>query len=248
MAARGARLSLIARGTDRLEAVAAELTRAGADVRVAAVDVCDRAALVSVIDGFVAEAGPCDVLLTSAGQSRPGRFLELDLEVYRRLMEVDYFGTLHAVRAVAGPMAARRRGSIVAISSAAGLFGIYGYTAYAPAKFAVRGLMEALRFEFAPLGVHVGCVFPGDVDTPQLTEDLKFQPAETTAISATVKVTSPDVVARAIVRGIERERFAIYSDRTTAALAGLAPAVAPALRAYFDRVLRQAANGPNSRT
>ncbi len=240
LAERGARVSLIARSRERLDAAAATLTTDGHEVRVASADVTDAGALGSAIDGLVDEAGPCDVLVTSAGQARPGHFLELGDDVFRQMMEVDYFGTLHAVRAVAPAMVERGSGSIVAISSAAGLFGTFGYTAYAPAKFAVRGLMEALRFELAPHGVHVGCVFPGDVDTPQLAEENEHKPVETAAISGAVKVQQPEAVARAVVEGIERRRFAIYSDPTTRVLAGIGPLAAPALRRYFDRVVRRA--------
>lgn len=132
-----------------------------------AVDVADRAALTRAITELEAEQGqPCDILITSAGLARPGHFLELSDEVFRQMMEVDYFGTLYALRAVAPGMVERGYGSVVAVSSAAGLLGIFGYSAYAPAKFAVRGLMESLRAELVPRGVHVGVVFPPDVDTP----------------------------------------------------------------------------------
>lgn len=73
------------------------------------------------------------------GPARPGHFLELSDEVFRSMIEVDYFGTLYAIRAVAPGMVSRGRGSIVAISSSTALLGFFGYSAYAPAKFAVRG-------------------------------------------------------------------------------------------------------------
>jgi 3-dehydrosphinganine reductase len=178
--------------------------------------------------------------VTSAGQARPGHFLDLDDEVFRRMMEVDYFGTLYPIRAVAPAMVERGGGSIVAISSAAGLLGIYGYTAYGPAKFAVRGLMQALRDELRPHGVHVGCVFPPDVDTPQLAEENRWKPAETAAIGGAIKPLTAERVARATVRAIERERFAIYPDTATALLAGFGPIAAPLLRRLVDRKVRKA--------
>jgi 3-dehydrosphinganine reductase len=238
LAERGAEVSLLARDAERLGAAAAQLRTGGAVVRTAAVDVSDGAAVTHALAGLVGAAGPCDVLVTSAGQARPGHFGDLDDEVYRRMIEVDYFGTLHAVRSVAPAMVGRGRGSIVAISSAAALLGIYGYTAYAPAKFAVRGLMEALRDEMQPHGVHVACVYPPDVDTPQLADENRFKPAETAAISGTIKALSADRVAAAIVRAIERERFAVYPDVATALLAGFAPLAAPVLRRIFDRRIR----------
>lgn len=240
LAGRGMAVSLLARRAEVLEAAAEELRSKGAAVRTASVDVADQAAVVAAVRGLEQEAGPCDVLVTSAGQARPGRFLELEDEVFRQMMEVDYFGTLHAIRAVAPGMAERRTGSIVAVSSAAGLAGIYGYTAYGAAKFAVRGLMEALRAELAPYGVHVACVFPPDVDTPQLAEENQFKPAETFAISGTVKPIPPERVAEAILRAIDRRRFAVHVTAEVATLAGVVPLAAPVFRRWMDRRVRRA--------
>ncbi|GGO89414.1 SDR family oxidoreductase [Wenjunlia tyrosinilytica] len=235
LARRGTRLSLVARGSERLESAAAELAEMGAEVAVAPADVSDRAALTAALDRLVTEQGPCDILVASAGLARPGHFLDLPDEVFRQMMEVDYFGTLYALRAVLPGMAERRRGSVVAVSSAAGLLGIFGYSAYGPAKFAVRGLMESVRAELAPLGVHAGVVFPPDVDTPQLAEENRWKPAETFAVSGTVKPLTPQKVAEAIVSGIASRRFLICPDPATRALARWGSVLAPVLNRRFDR-------------
>ncbi|WP_158226763.1 SDR family oxidoreductase [Amycolatopsis vastitatis] len=240
LAAHGASVSLVARDASRLRKAAVSLKSRGASVRTAAADVSSQAEVEEAFASLVSEAGPCDVLVTSAGQARPGEFLELDDEVFRRMVEVDYFGTLHAVRTVAPSMVRRHSGSIVAISSAAALLGIYGYTAYAPAKFAVRGLMETLRDELTPAGVHVACVYPPDVDTPQLAEENRWKPRETAAISGTIRPMAPETVASAIVRAVKRERFAVYPDRSVALLAALGPLAAPVLRRMVDRRIRRA--------
>jgi len=238
LAARGATVSLLARRLDVLEAAAVELRARGAVVHTAAADVSDQVALTQAIRDLEQQAGPVDVLVTSAGQARPGYFLELEDEVFRRMMEVDYFGTLYSIRAVVPGMVERGRGSIVAVSSGAGLLGVFGYTAYGPAKFAVRGLMEALRSELKPHGVHVACVYPPDVETPQLEDENRYKPAETTAISGTVKPMRPDAVARSIIEAIEKKRFAVYPDRGMALLGGLGPLFAPAVRRVVDRKVR----------
>lgn len=235
---RGASVSLVARGPERLEASADELRSlapSGVTVRTAAADVADQEALEAALAGLVAEGGPCDVLVTSAGVARPGHFLELADEVFREMVEVDYFGTLYAVRAVAPSMVARGRGHIVTVSSAAGLIGIYGYTAYSPAKFAVRGLAESLRAELGPDGVHVACCCPPDVDTPQLADENRFKPAETRAISGTSKPISAVAVAEAILDGIDRRRFLICPDLSSKALGHLASLLWPVLNKDFDR-------------
>lgn len=231
LAARGAKLSLIARGQERLEEAAKGLS---ASARSA--DVADQAALTRAIAELEEEQGqPCDILITSAGLARPGHFLDLSDEVFRQMMEVDYFGTLYALRAVVPGMVERRRGSVVAVSSAAGLIGIFGYSAYGPAKFAVRGLMESVRAELTPHGVHVGVVFPPDVDTPQLAEENQWKPAETRAVGGTIKPLTPEKVAAAIEAGIDRRRFVICPDGGTRALARFGSLLMPLLNREFDR-------------
>ena len=79
-------------------------------------------------------------------------------------MEVDYFGTLHAVRAVVPSMIERRRGHLVLGRRPPALIGVFGYSAYAPAKFAVRGLAETLAAELAPYGIVVACAYPPDTE------------------------------------------------------------------------------------
>ncbi len=240
-ARRGAHLTLIARGAERLAEAETKVTRAGASVaRLVSVDVSDQVAVQEAIALAATAMGPVDVLVASAGIARPGRFVELDDAIFRSMMDVDYFGTLWPIRAVAPSMMARRTGSIVGVSSAAGLVGVFGYTAYGAAKFAVRGLLEALRAEMKPHGVHVGCVYPPDVDTPQLADENRFKPAETKAISGSIKPLDPATVAASIIAGIEHRRFEIVPDVATRALARTASLVPGAYRRWFDHRTRQA--------
>lgn len=247
LAARGAKVSLVARGAERLEAAAKKISAAGtpvpdhirAPVAARAADVADRTALTRAITELEAEqAQPCDILIASAGLARPGHFPELSDEVFRQMIEVDYFGTLHAVRAVAPGMVERGHGSVVAVSSAAGLLGIFGYSAYGPAKFAVRGLMESVRAELTPRGVHVGVVFPPDVDTPQLAEENRWKPEETRVVGGTIRPLTAEKVAAAIVKGIDRRRFTICPDTGTRALARFGSVLTPLLNREFDRRVR----------
>lgn len=239
MVRRSARVSVIALPDADLEDVEHELRASGATYCVTAADVSHERALHDAIGRVVTELGSCDVLVTCAGIAHPGYFEDLDTEIFRRTMEVDYFGTLYALRGVVPSMIERRTGSIVGISSAAGLVGIFGYTPYAPAKFAVRGLLEALRCELAPYGIHVACVCPPDTDTPQLAYENRYKPRETAAISGQIKPKSADFVAGAIVRGLQRRQFLITPDWRTGLLArtvGLAPEI---YHAAFDRSVRK---------
>jgi len=133
--------------------------------------------------------------------------------VFRDQMDVDYFGTLHAIRAVVPSMIERRRGHLVTVSSTAGLIGVYGYSAYAPAKFAVRGLTETLRAELAPHGIVVSCVYPPDTRTPGFDAENALKPPETERISAAIKPRDADHVGGPSSTGIEKDRLVTHGRR-----------------------------------
>nr|ASV47003.1 short-chain dehydrogenase [uncultured bacterium] len=239
LADRGARVSLVARGAERLDQAAHGLAAGGASVAAAAVDVADQAGVDRAIADLVARQGPCDVLLTCAGITQPGYFAELPPEVFRRVMETNYFGTLWPVRAVVPQMIGRGQGSIVGLSSIVGMYGTFGYTAFSPAKFAVRGLLESLRDELAPHGVHVGYVCPPDVDTPHYAYEQPHLPAEYKEFASAMAVLPPERVAGEIVRGIERRKPRMVlgaSNRLAVATFGLVPG---ALHWYVDRSVRK---------
>lgn len=163
-AARGARLSLIARSRGLLEGAQAKLiasSGANADsIRIEAADVAVENDVEAAIRRCEQAFGPCDILVASAGIVEPGRFEELDSASFRQQMDTNFSGTVHAVRAVYDSMKRRRRGRIMMISSGAGLLGIYGYSAYCASKFAVHGFAQALRSEARPHGVSVSVCFP----------------------------------------------------------------------------------------
>jgi len=237
---RGAAVSIVGRDADRLAAAHDGLvaSRPSARGATASADVTDAVGLERAIGALAGELGPVDVLVTSAGEARPGHFTDLPDDVFRAQMEVGYFGTLHATRAVVPSMVARARGHLVFVSSTVALVGIYGYSAYAPAKYAVRGLAETLRPELKPHGIVVACAYPPDTDTPGLARENEQKPEATKRISATIKPRTADAVADAIVRGIERNRIVITADPQTAALFRAGGLVAPVLNAAFDRKAR----------
>jgi 3-dehydrosphinganine reductase len=240
--ARGARVSVVARDEARLDSARTTLGQlAGGPERVASAsaDVSDAPALRAAIGTVTDRLGPVDVLITAAGYSHPGRFVDLDDDVFERQMAVDYFGTLHAVRAVVPSMVARRRGHLLLVSSTVGFLGVYGYSAYAPVKFAVRGLAETLRSELRPHGIVVACAYPPDTETPGYERENELKPEVTARYSAKIKPRTAAAVADAIVRGIERDRLTVTADFQTAALARAAGLLGPYLRASMDRAVRR---------
>src|SRR5581483_7564878 len=115
-------------------------------------------------------------------------------------------------------MRQRRSGHIALVSSGAGIVGIFGYSAYSPAKFALRGLAEVLRSELTRDGIGISIVYPPDTDTPQLAAENLIKPVETKAIAAGAKTWRPEDVARCIMNGVDRRRFVITPGWEMAAL------------------------------
>jgi 3-dehydrosphinganine reductase len=199
----------------------------GARVETLALDVANEADVMREV-GALAKAERIDVLVNNAGVVLPGRFLELELGEFRRMMDVNYFGAVHMCRAVLPSMVERRSGHVLNVSSLAGVIGIYGYTPYAASKFALAGFSQALRAEMWPHGVGVSVCLPPDTDTPQLAFENQYKPAETRAIAGNVKTLSADQVAAAMASGIEKGRFEIYPDlgsRFSALAQGLVPGI-----------------------
>jgi 3-dehydrosphinganine reductase len=183
---RGARVSIIARNPQRLEDAKKVLSRTSeaAQIFTVSADVTQHEAASQAVADAEAKFGPVDVLITSAGVTRPGVFEELPVEEFERQIRVNYLGTAYSVRAVVPGMKKRKSGRIVMVSSQAGQIGIYGYTAYSASKFALRGFAESLRMELAPHNVFVSVNYPPDTATPQ----LEGTPADTCIV---VQCASP---------------------------------------------------------
>jgi 3-dehydrosphinganine reductase len=239
----GARVSVIALGDQAAKTMA---QRTGQRLRVVEADVRHvdqvNAAFATAREGF----GPISSLITCAGIVKPGYFHEFTDDDLRGQLEVNYFGTLWAIRAALpdfmapesmGPDA---RATITCISSAAGLVGVFGYGAYTPSKFAVRGLCEVLRQEYKPYGISVTTVYPPDVDTPMLAAEQPLKPAELRALSDGEKPMSARQVAQALIEGTERGAAGVTPGAMTKALA-VASGTAPRLLArYMDAVIAKA--------
>ncbi len=223
LAAKGARVSLLARRADLLESAATAIGGA----TWAPADVTDPDAVDTALATLTGAQGPVDLLVSSAGASHPAYFEQMGLDDFHRQMDLIYFGTLHPIRAVLPAMLERGSGGLVGIASTAALLGVFGFGAYAPPKYAVRGLMATLHAEFADRGIYAACVFPPDTLTPGLEAENLIKPPETAAVSAGVKPRTAATVAASIVAGIEKGKRIITADPGTAALAkGGAPVAA----------------------
>jgi len=112
------------------------------------------------IESTIETFGTIDILINNAGVSMRSLFEDVDLEVIRRLMDVNFFGAVYCTK-YALPEILRQRGTIVGVSSTAGYRGLPGRSGYSASKFALQGWLESLRTELLKTGVHVMWVSPG---------------------------------------------------------------------------------------
>ena len=114
--------------------------------------------------------GRIDVLVNNAGVFRLTMLASTTLEEYRQVIDINQVGVFLGMKAVASTMSKQRSGSIVNISSIAGLRGTAGSIAYTASKFAVRGMTKVAALELAPVGIRCNSIHPGIIDTPMFQE------------------------------------------------------------------------------
>jgi len=201
IAARGARVALVARRTDRLQEVAEEIRRAGGTALVETCDVGSREAVERSAAHVVDQLGPIEILVNAAGYARHCLFKDQDPSEAEHMMRVNYFGVADWIRAALPSMRATNRGWIVNVSSFAGRLGQPDEASYAATKFAVTGLTESLAMELEPLGIHLMCVYPVLVRT-EMFDDATLERMPRRTRSSFIEVDEfCDTVLRALARG-----------------------------------------------
>ena len=211
--------------------LAAELSAEGIAASGYACDVTRAEQCVDVMAQIVASCGGIDVLVNNAGITHRSAFAATQIEVFRRVMEVNYFGALHCTKAALASLIARR-GLIVVTSSVAGFAPLLGRTGYAASKHALHGLFNSLRTELREVGVGVTIVCPSFTDTNIAGRALDADGSITTHPQSTLgKLARPADVAEGIYRAAtQRRRLAVLSP-----VGKLARVVSTLWPAYYER-------------
>ena len=156
----GAKLSLAARSIDRLESLASELTDDRSRILCIKTDVSVEEDCRRLIEETVRRFGKIDILINNAGISMRAPFLDVNLEVIEKLMNVNFWGTVYCSK-YALPEILKTKGSIAGVISTAGYVAIPGRTGYVTSKYAIRGFLETLRIEHLNDGINILVFAPG---------------------------------------------------------------------------------------
>jgi len=224
----GARVVLAARTIPALEELVEELKKEGHEALVVPTDVTSEADVRRLVERTQATFQRVDIVVCSAGVYIRGPVRDLSLESIRRCMEVNYYGSVHVIRAVLPLLLAQRSGHIVAISSVDGKKGLMPDAAYAGSKHAVTGFMDVLRQELHGTGVFASTILPERVDTPMI---------RTLRLPRVSRRIPPAEVARAVLRAVKHRRREMIVSYLGPKTLIVASAIWPALGDWIVRVL-----------
>ncbi len=176
LAARGARVGILARRPELLQELAGEIRAAGGTVEAEPCDVANRDSVAEAIGKLEARLGPTDCLIANAGVSLPSGGDPVGADGVETMMRVNYLGVVFAFETVLPGMLARGAGHVVAVSSLAAYKGLPGSAGYCASKSAVNAFCESLRIELKPRGVAVTVVCPGFIRTDMTAKQTNRMP------------------------------------------------------------------------
>jgi 3-dehydrosphinganine reductase len=218
-ASQGADLLLIARNVEKLKAARQVMepmrSRSAQRIETLSLDVADIRDVEAKMKTAIADFGAPDILILSAGINKyADRFENITYEMFDEVMKINLYGPRNMIHALLPAMKAKR-GHIVILSSAAGLFGMFGYTAYGTSKAALLGLSDSLRYELKPFGMALTVVCPPEVDTPMNIDEAKTLPPEGRAVKSLSTLMTPEDAARVIVEAIARKQYLFIPGAST---------------------------------
>ena len=196
----GSRLGLLDLSADGVQALSEELQGRGIDNVGVACDVTREKECQDAITRVIQRFGGIDLLINNAGITHRSAFRDTNLEVFQRVMGVNFFGSLYCTKAALDSLI-ERKGLIIAITSVAGFSPLYGRSGYAASKHALHGLFDSLRTELASMGVDVMIVCPGFTATGISVSALDGDGQITQHPQSTFgRIAGPGDVAEAVFR------------------------------------------------
>jgi len=151
-----------------------ELAKRNSAAKILPLDVTDKLSIKDVISEILTTKGHIDVLINNAGYGIGGSFEDLTEEEIRAQFETNFFGVQNVTREVIPVMRQQRSGTIINISSVAGLYALPSFGAYNASKWALEGFSESLFYELKPFGIRVSLIEPGTYPTTIFRENKRY--------------------------------------------------------------------------
>lgn len=234
----GAKVATCARNHDKLYQL--QMNYAGSMLHAVACDVSKEQDCKRFIESTIKTFGGIDILINNAGISMRALVKDVDLDVMRKVMDINFFGAVYCTK-LALPSIIERKGTIVGISSIAGYRGLPGRSAYSASKFALQGWLEALRIELIDSDVNVMWVSPNfvtsNIRNAALDSEGKAQKQNPMDES---KLMSAEECAHHILEAIEKRKRSLiltFTGKRTVLLNRLFPSLTDKLihKFYFDK-------------
>ncbi len=165
LAAEGVKVAISGRRLDRLNGVVAQIVAAGGTAIAIQSDASKESDAFAAVDATIAAFGRIDILVNSAGVNEAGGIETLDLDKWRKVIDINLMGTIYTCAAAFPHMKAQGRGDIINISSTSGRRSASAFAAYSTSKFGVNGFSESLRQEAGAVGIRVSIIEPGATET-----------------------------------------------------------------------------------
>lgn len=211
LAARGAKVVINSRDTEKVHSVVTSFTNKGFDVLGLAGDVSDYSFCEKLRDAVIDRFGRIDLLINNAGLAAKGTIVDSKPEVFEHIYRVNVFGSLYPTKAML-PDICQTKGGVLFVSSLAGIVGLPSYSAYSGTKRSIVSLAESLKNEVADHQVYIGVNYPGFTENDSkkkivtVSGEEQFLPKRDN-----VKVAALDTTVMNIIKQIERRQFRSYS-------------------------------------
>jgi short-subunit dehydrogenase len=236
----GSKVVLAARSEESLKTITNEIIAENGEAIYIKTDVSVEQDCKHLIEKTIEKYSTINILVNNAGVSMRASFIDVEIEVLHRLMNVNFWGTVYCTK-YALPYLIEQKGSLVGVSSVAGFHGLPGRTGYSASKFAIHGFLETIRIENLKKGLHVMIIAPGftstDIRKHALTAKGKEQgesPLDEHSLM------SPEYVAKWVLKGIrkkKRNKLLTWDGRLTALFQRIVPTLVD--RLYYYEMSRE---------
>lgn len=209
LASLGSSVVLAARRADRLDEIVSAITADGGIAIAHVTDTTKAEDLQAVVDRAVEEFGHLDFAVNSAGTPGRAPFIDMPMEQFDNVMNVNLRGVVLAMRAEIPAMLANGHGAIVNVASVGGLVGVPGLSAYVTSKHAVVGLTKSVGLEFATKGIRINAIAPGGTNTDMLASGTQAQRDFLASLAPMQRISEPIEIATSIVYLLADATYAV---------------------------------------